>query len=485
MSSQILQVREATRRARNLLLSRAREGSLVAYAHHVNDQYVANWHHVEIMSRIERFIKSDKAERLMLFMPPQHGKSEIASKMAPSFALGLNPNLSIAACSYAADLSRKFNREVQRLMDSPAYGEIFPRTRLNGQRVADDSRGDALRNTHEFEIVGYRGSYKAVGIGGGLSGRKVDLAIIDDPVKDAKEAYSEVIREGVWDWYLSVLNARLHNKSKVLLIMTRWHEDDLAGRLLKNQPEQWEVISLPAIREEGGHEWDPRPIGAALWPDRHSLDRLREIEKISALWFASLYQQRPSPKGGGLLKGKWFRRFRPSETPPGPVKYFIDTAYTKKTKNDYSAIIAYKVYQGKLYILNVTRVKMEFPQLCKFVVEYVNLTGYDDFSTILVEPKASGQSLVQQLQESTDLNIDYAISPKDDKEARVAAISHIPSSGRVYVVQTDDQDAQWYIEFVQECEGFPNVAHDDMVDCLEGAITNDLINVVDGPRPIN
>lgn len=426
-----------------------------------------------MIERLEKFFKSNKAERLMLFMPPQHGKSEIASRGGPAYALGLNPDISIAACSYGADLARKFNREVQRIMDAPGYTEVFPGSRLNGRRVADDSKGDALRNTHEFEIVGRKGNYKAVGIGGGLSGRKVDLAIIDDPVKDAKQAYSETIRESVWDWYLSVLNARLHNRSKVLIIMTRWHEDDLAGRLLKHQADEWEVISIPAIRERGGPEWDPRQVGEALWPNRHSLERLLEIKRITPQWFTSLYQQRPSPEEGGLIKKAWFQRY--NRIPAGPkshTHFYLDGAYTEKSQNDPSGILGGVLCNNSIYLTSWASVRMEFPELVRWIPEHMKRNGGTRSSGLIVEPKANGLSVIQELRRHTDINVIEDKLPGGDKIARTAAVSATYSAQRLLVPEGE----AWVDPYLQELALFPNGSHDEAVDCTNGLTRNLLLS---------
>ena len=172
-----------------------------------------------------------------------------------------------------------------------------------------------MRNVDLFEIVGHRGFYKCNGVCGSLTGTPVDIAIIDDPVKDALEAYSPVYRDRVWEWYTSVLMTRLHNESRQLFIMTRWHEDDLAGRILKNEPENWTVLSIPAIREtlDDGNTFDPRNVGDALWEERHSLRSLKEQEKRSARMFSALYQQRPTVEGGNIIKESWFKRISRTE----------------------------------------------------------------------------------------------------------------------------------------------------------------------------
>lgn len=456
---------------REKLRQKAAGGDFLSFVHYVNPRYRANWHHVHLARELEQFYNDPTRSRLMVFMPPQHGKSEQASRLFPAYVLGVNPDCKIAACSYSADLARAFNRDVQRVMDAtPSYCEVFPGTRLNSARVSADSRGGTLRNTNEFEIVGRRGSYKSVGVGGGLSGRAVDLLIIDDPVKDAKEAFSTTVRESVWHWYQSVAETRLHNKSKVVIIMTRWHEDDLCGRLLQREPDKWRVVSLPAIKDDPTDLDDPRQVGEALWPARHSLERLRDKEKQSPWVFAALYQQRPTPIGGGLIKSAWFPRYQAA--PEGPIRFYIDPAYTAKQANDETAVLAYKVHRGKIYVVHCTGVRKEFPDLVKWLPDYCEAVGYSPQSVIRIEPKASGLSIVQQLKSETSLNVIAAPSPKDDKVARVAGISPILESGRVLF---PDLSTGWVSDTFSQYEAFPNGAHDDRVDVLEGAVRIDLV----------
>ena len=242
---------------------------------YINPTYELEWFHRIIAEHCQRLIEG-KIKNLMVFMPPQHGKSEIISRNFPAWAFGKDPNLKIVGCSYSSDLADQFSRAIQKTIDSEEYKAIFPNTYLNGSSMASNVRG-YLRNVNMFEMVNHRGFYKACGVGGGLTGTPVDIAIIDDPVKDAQEANSITYRQRVWDWYNSVLSTRLHNNSRQLFIMTRWHEDDLAGRILKAEPEDWTVLVIPAICEDeqdGGIS--KRHVGEPLWPSRHSLEKLQK-----------------------------------------------------------------------------------------------------------------------------------------------------------------------------------------------------------------
>lgn len=439
------------------------------FVHYVNPLYKGAWFHRVIADHCRMLLRGI-IRNLMVFVPPQNGKSELISRCFPAWALGKNPDLKIVGTSYSANLAEQFSRSIQRIIDSQEYQAIFPDTYLNGSNVRTDVRG-YLRNVDIFEMVGRKGFYKAVGVGGSLTGTPVDIAIIDDPVKDAMEAYSPVFRERVWDWYTSVLLTRLHNESKQLFIMTRWHDDDLAGRILKNEPEKWTVLSIPAIRESlnDGNSFDPRKVGEALWPERHSLERLLEAQRRSPRFFSSLYQQHPTVEGGNIVKEAWFRRvslydFKKLRNDE-PITFFVDTAYTEKTSNDPTGIIGTCSIGNNLYVVCAKKVNMKFPELCRFLPQYVRDNGYTRYSTVRIEPKANGLSVIDQLQECTNLNVVATHSPKDSKETRLNAASPFVESGRVYLVAGD-----WNGAFINEVCGFPAMPHDEFVDLLCYAI---------------
>lgn len=457
--------------------------SFVRYLSYINPKYQMEWFHKVIANYCEKLFRGE-IKRLMIFVPPQHGKSEIISRNFPAWALGRNPDLKIVGCSYSADLACQFSRSIQRIIDSQEYAEIFPNTYLNGSRGAKPARG-YLRNFDVFETVGHHGFYKAVGVGGGLTGTPVDIAIIDDPVKDAMEAYSATYRERVWNWYNSVLTTRLHNDSKQLFIMTRWHEDDLAGRILKTEPDDWVVLSIPAICEvENDGGLSNRHIGEALWESRHSLEKLMKQKQRSERTFTALYQQHPTSDGGNIIKTEWFGkiseadfdRHRRSE----PINFFLDTAYTDKTNNDPSGIIAVCCIDDVLYITHAKKMLMKFPELVRFIPQYAKEHGYNIRSSIRIEPKANGLSVIDQLQEATSLNVAKTPTPKDSKETRLNAVSPIIEGKRVVLVE-----GAWNEEFIDEVCGFPVKPHDEYVDVLCYAIDhyfNDPYEAIDIKR---
>ena len=438
--------------------------------------YSRQWFHTLVAKKCQSLIEDTLGKRkLMIFLPPQHGKSEIVSRKLPAWALGYNPKLKIVGTSYSADLAQQFSRSIQRTLDCIEYKEVFPGTFLNGKNVPSDIRKNYQRNVDFFETVGHGGFYKAVGVGGSLTGTPVDIGIIDDPVKDALEAYSQTYRDRVWDWYTNVFLTRLHNESKQLLIMTRWHSDDLAGRLLEQEGDSWEVVCIPAIKEDGTNPDDPRKVGEALWEDKHSKQRLLETEQRSPRTFAALYQQRPTIIGGNIIKRGWFRRVSMAEFSrihhSEPIVFFLDTAYTSKQENDPTGIIATCKIGNDMYVVHGEKVRLKFPDLIRYIPNYVNSHGYTQRSSIRIEPKANGISVVDQLKEKTGLNVTKTPSPKDDKETRLNAASPSVECGRVVLV-----DGAWNEGFIDEVCGFPSKPHDEYVDVLAYAVDYHLAN---------
>lgn len=421
-------------------------------------------------------------KKLMVFMPPQHGKSEGSTRRLPAFILGDDPEKRVAIISYSASKARKFNREIQRIIDSQEYQEIFPDTMLYGNPNAT-SKEQWLRTADECEIVGHRGGFKTVGVGGPLTGDPVDVLIMDDIYKDAKSAWSQTVRDGISDWYDTVAETRLHNDSQQLMVFTRWHEDDLAGRLIDKQglydptdnPDGWVIVTYRAIKEGGPTEYDPRENGDALWPERHSLHKLERIRDRAPRTFEALYQQRPTAMGGNIIKRDWFMHISLAEFNRiyhnEPIVFFLDTAYTKKQENDPSGIISTTKIGGDMYITHAQKVFMKFPDLIRFITPYVKAHGYTRMSTIRIEPKANGISVIDQLKDQTGLNVTRTPTPTDDKETRLSVASPSVEGGRVILV-----DGPWNEAFIDEVCGFPTKPHDEYVDLLAYSVDYHLDN---------
>lgn len=321
---------------------------LLKFASVMQPMYKWNWHHKVLADTLDKFAKGE-LKRVMVFMPPQHGKSEFTSRLFPAWAFGRDPDKKIVLASYSASLAESMNRDVQKYIDDEQYAELFPDTKLQNA----GANGKYIRNAERFDIIDHKGYLKTVGVGGSLTGTPADIAIIDDPHKDREEAKSALISQKVWDWYTDVLKTRLHNDSGVLLIQTRWDDMDLAGRLLKQMHEAiargdenveyWTVICLPAIKENNDNAYDPRKIGEPLWGAKHSLKRLLEIKSTSLRTFQSLYQQDPQPVQAG---GECYKMFDPTGNvgqheynPDVPLHFSFDF-----NVNPYMSCVVYQIY---------------------------------------------------------------------------------------------------------------------------------------------
>ena len=276
---------------------------LLAFTEYTNPLYSRAQHHAQIAAKLEA-VERGEIDRLMIFMPPRHGKSELASKRFPAWCLGRNPSRQIIAASYNSDLANDFGRNVRNLVAEPEFGQVFP-----GVSLAPDSQAANRMNTNGG------GAYVAAGVGTAVTGRGAHIALIDDPFKDREEADSERRREVVWDWYRSTLYTRLMPGGAIVLIQTRWHEDDLAGRILEQEAGQWDVLELPAIND----------AGEALWPEWYDIDALNRIKAtIGPREWSALYQQRPQPDEGTFFRREWFEPWR---NPLPDLRYYGTSDY--------------------------------------------------------------------------------------------------------------------------------------------------------------
>ena len=479
---------EQTRLAREV-----RRKSLIAFVQHLSPSYTAGWVHHKLAAALERFmgdVLAKKSPRLMVFMPPRHGKSELVSRYFPAWAFGNHPNVSIIGSSYSNDLISRMNRDVQRIIDSPLYRDVFPDIGLNAKNIRSVAQGTFLRNSDIFEIVGHKGVYRSAGVGAGITGMGADILNIDDPVKDAKEARSETVRNSVWEWYTSTAYTRLAPGGGVLLTMTRWHVDDLAGRLLeamrKDEGDQWEIINFPAIAEA---EEEHRKEGEALHPERWPLEYLENIRQtIGEYNWVALYQQSPTIPGGALIKSDWWRYWTGDieaiKKRCDVIIIVADTAYGVKDANDYSVFQCWGFEGNKrMYLLDQVRGKWGYEQLVPvamaFWEKHAEEGKYGSFPAVgrmYIENKASGQSLIQQHRLFRDSGVnahpwnatDYGPA---DKVGRVKESLLAIYAGQV--ILPGNEGERWVDDFISECSAFSedmSQVHDDMVDCMTMAV---------------
>lgn len=439
-----------------LAIRKARQ-HLIPFTQLTHASYKVNWHHELIAEGLEA-VERGECTRLMIFVPPQRGKSELASVRFPGWYIGKHSAHNVIETSYAADLATSFGRRVRNLLDTEEYQDIFP-----GIKLAEDSQAAGRWSTTE------EGGLIAAGVGGGITGKRGNVIIIDDPFKDREQADSKTIRDKVDDWYRSVVFTRLAPQGSIILIMTRWHEDDLAGRLLKRMGEeggdQWRVVSFPEVCE------DPtevrRKVGEVLWPSQYSQANaaLTKIAVGSRDWEA-LFQQRPSNPKGNIIQSAWFQRFveQPDEEKVILKVLSLDSAFKTKEENDFSALQLWWATATGFYLIWSIKRKLEFPEL-KQLVKDSYLAELPDW--VLVEDKASGQSLIQELQRGTNIPI-YPWKVDTDKVSRVHAVTPLMEAGRVYLPES----ASWVQDYLEECTAFKaNAEHDDQVDATSQALT--------------
>ena len=432
--------------------------------------------HKRYYAVLDQFAKK-QIKKLMVFMPPQHGKSEGSTRRLPSDILGLNPDTRLAIVSYSATKARKFNREIQRIIDSPEYAEIFPGTSLNSKNIATVA-GSWLRNADECEIVGHLGGFKTVGVGGPLTGEPVDVLIMDDIYKDAKTAWSPVVRAAIEDWYDTVAETRLHNKSQQLIVFTRWHEQDLAGRLLEQQgeydedsnPDGWVVVIYQAIKEGRPTEYDPREEGEPLWPERHDLSKLERIRDRNPHVFASLYQQKPKPLEGLMYENP----FKEYEALPA-TKRHVRKNYTDTADEgaDFLCSIDYVETEIGNFVLDVlyTQRPMEYTE-----VKTAEMITKDGIETANVESNNGGRGFARNVEKQIRLMGNGKTRIKwfhqgENKNVRIfthsAGVQNLTYFPRGW-------DRMWP-EFYQAITHYMKVGgnkHDDAPDALTGTIEN-------------
>mgnify|MGYP001382839216 CR=1 FL=1 len=407
-------------------LARRHFADFVLYMH---DNYDMQWFHRLIIDKLQAFSEG-KIKKLMIFVPPQHGKSELSTRKFPAYLLGQNPNRKIVVASYNATLASRFNRDIQRVIDQQLYHEVFPETLLNESNVVTIS-DNYLRNSEIFEPVGYKGFLKTVGRGGALTGTPIDIGIIDDPIKDRAEAMSLVIREGLWSWYQDVFETRLHNDSQQILIQTRWHEDDLAGKLLKRDSD-WDVVILEAIKEHN-YEYDPREKGEVLWDSKHSLERILKIKETSPITFNSLYQQSPKPLDSiGIYWNKQIIDRQRIDVKPelSKIVVAIDPATTSTKESDETGIsIVGKSTNGHIYILDDLSGKYTPNEWANIALKAAKEHG----ATSIVAEKNQGGDMVESVIRQLDKTIRIKlVTATKGKAVRAEPVYSLYEQGKVW-----------------------------------------------------
>jgi len=429
------------------------QSSFLYYVKKMWPGFIHGRHHAVMAKMFER-VASGELKRLIINLGPRHTKSEFASNMFPSWFLGKFPHKKVIQSSNTADLAVGFGRKVRNLVDSEQYQVVFP-----GIGLQADSKAAGRWSTNKG------GDYFAIGVGGTVTGKGADLLIIDDPhsEQEARAASNDpAVFDSVYEWYTSGPRQRLQPGGAIVVVMTRWSDRDLTGRILRSSSgEDWEVIELPAIM----------PSGQPLWPEFWPLDELLAVkEEIGIYKWNAQYQQTPTGEEGAIVKREWWKRWK--ESRPPPCEFIIqswDTAFTKSERADYSACTTWGVFHlnedpndVNIMLLDCYREKFEFPEL-----KAAALDGYKEWQpdAFIVEAKAAGAPLIFELRRMGIPVSEYTPTRGNDKFVRLNSVSDLFKSGKVWA-----PEKHWADELIEEIARFPNAEHDDYVDSSSQAL---------------
>jgi predicted phage terminase large subunit-like protein len=428
--------------------------SFLSFCRYVWPEMIVGAHHKKIAAALDRVV-SGECKRLMIAMPPRHGKSQMGSYLFPAYLMGKKPDSKLIVGSHTAELAQRFGRMIRNLVADERYKELFPDFLLS----ADSKAAGRWDTSHGGEAF-------FIGKGGAMTGRGGNVVILDD-ILDEQDALSNTAMENTWEWYQSGPRQRLQPNGAIIVINTRWKTDDLSGRLLKLQgaikSDKWEILEFPAIL----------PSGGPLWPEYWKLEELEAVKHTIGLqkWNAQ-WQQTPTADEGAILKREWWQRWKPEEPPL--VEYIIqsyDTAYSKKETADYSVITTWGVFVPdqdsgpNIILLDVKKGRWDFPELKRIAREEYKNWNPDN---VLIEAKATGITLQQELRRVGIPVTMYSPGGRragQDKVSRANSIAPILESGMVWAPETE-----WADELIEECAAFPNGDHDDMVDSTTQAL---------------
>lgn len=473
-----------------LFLQEGARRNLLHFAEYLSPTFQKTPFHRSYYRVLDMFAKR-RIQNLIIQAPPQHGKSQGSSRFLPAFMLGLNPDLQIVICSYAATIAKDFNRDVQRLIDNAEYNAVFPETCLNGSNVVTVAN-NYLRNSDVFEIVNHSGSLRVVGRGGSLTSKTADVMIFDDLYKDSSEANSPVIREGAWDWYTKVALTRLHNNSQKLIVFTRWHPEDIIGKIIEsskvvvaekwsdfdNIPEgAWVLVNFEAIKTGAPTEIDARERGAALWPERHSLKRLEAQKAIDPVGFECLYQGNP-----GNAEGKLYQPFKTWIEKYDWGSYVRSGCYIDVADegDDFLFGATYDVYRSDNQIFNEHTRRFE-PLLFVLITDIVFTDESTDVTTVTVPRMINANNVQKVWVESNNggSQFEKVIKKKvraltvpfyqgENKEARIVTNAPFVNQHIIFPFGWETRYPKFHEHLTDFLRKFDANKHDDDADGLTG-----------------
>ena len=428
------------------------QDDFMTFVKHVYEGFIEGSHHKQVAKKFEK-LATNRGSRIIVNMPPRHTKSEFASYLLPAWLIGKNPKLKIIQTTHTAELAVRFGRKVRNLMELDIYKQIFPDVDLKA-----DSKAAGRWET------GQGGEYYAAGVGGAITGRGADLLIIDDPHSE-QDALSDSALDNAYEWYTSGPRQRLQPGGSIVVVMTRWSLKDLTGKLIKAQTsdvmsDQWDIVEFPAIL----------PSGNLLWPEFWDKDELLRVKASLSLskWNAQ-WQQNPVAEEGAIIKKEWWNKWEEKKIPP--VSYIMqsyDTAFSKKETADYSAITTWGVFQPReggpdnIILMDAKRGRWDFPELKETALEEYN---YWEPDMILIEAKATGTPLTDELRRVGIPVVNYTPSRGNDKHTRMHMVAPMFESGRVWA-----PDKRFSEDVIDECAAFPHGDHDDFCDSMTMAL---------------
>ena len=448
---------------RDILFMEARR-NLAAFVLAMHPDFKMGWFHRELCARLVKFYLDAKRglrPRLIINAPPRHGKSQLISRDFPAFLFGVYPDANVIAASYAIDLAEGMSRDVQAIMKSDEYREVFPNVNIV-ERKAKKNGPTAAQSAKYFEIPGRMGKYVAAGVGTGITGKGAQFAIIDDPFKDRQEADSPTIRKRVWDWYTSTFRTRLAPGGGIIVMHTRWHEDDLVGRLLLKMAngtgEKFELVNYPAIAETD-ERW--RKKGEPLHPERYDLEELESIRMaVGSRDWSALYQGHPMPETGGIFKREWFRFYDPGELPKqfDQMIQSWDMTFKKSEGSDEVAGGVLMRCGADVFLVDLDCSQKSFTESKKAV--QVMTTKYPDALAKIIEDKANGPAIIDSL--SSDIPGIIPRNPRGSKTERANSVAPFIEGGNFWI--PNPKYSAWSGRYLDQMTSFPSAPHDDMVD---------------------
>lgn len=453
--------------AEELLFRRQARDSLLDFTRYTFPTYEAEPFHTSVAEHLDQVVEG-RIRRLMVFSPPQHGKSELTSVRFPSFWFGKRPDDRLILTSYASGLAHAKSWEARSVMESALYENLFD------ARTDEKSRARDL-----WRIAGRRGQLVAAGVGGPITGHTANLGIIDDPVENWQQAQSETARETIWNWYRTTFRTRVSEDGSIVLIQTRWHEDDLAGRLLRDQSEHWTVIRYPALAETQDErdfnnerlglpigQRDPlgRSPGEPLCPERFSREELERIkETIGGLHWSALYQGAPTQPQGNRFKREWFGFI--DSAPEGAVRIrYWDKAATAGGRGAFTAGVRMAKADGKFYIENVVRGRWSAGERENVIRQTAELDGRDVQIWMEQEPGSGGKESAQATIQNLAGFAVYAERATGSKDARMEPFAVQCQNGAVLLVR-----APWNGSYLDELCSIPTGTYRDQADASAGA----------------